>query len=79
MGRPWLDLARYADSDGFKNDKARPNAWRYRDWVVKALNDDLPYDRFVALQLAGDEIAPGRRLDAFIATGLQPELAVRGQ
>ena len=66
--RPWLDLARYADSDGFKNDKARPNAWRYRDWVVQALNDDLPYDRFLALQLAGDEIEPGDR-DAFIATG----------
>ena len=66
--RPWLDLARYADSDGFKNDKARPNAWRYRDWVVKALNDDLPYDRFLALQIAGDEIAPGDP-DAFVATG----------
>ena len=66
--RPWLDLARYADSDGYKNDKARPNAWRYRDWVVNALNQDMPYDRFVALQLAGDEIAPGN-LDAFIATG----------
>jgi hypothetical protein len=66
--RPWLDLARYADSDGFKNDKARPNAWRYRDWVVKALNEDVPYDRFVALQLAGDELAPGDA-DAFIATG----------
>ena len=57
-----------ADSDGFKNDKARPNAWRYRDWVVEALNDDMPYDRFLALQLAGDEIAPGDP-DAFIATG----------
>jgi Protein of unknown function (DUF1553)/Protein of unknown function (DUF1549) len=66
--RPWLDLARYADSDGYKNDKGRPNAWRYRDWVVKALNDDMPYDRFVALQLAGDEIAPGDS-DAFVATG----------
>ena len=66
--RPWLDLARYADSDGFKNDKARPNAWRYRDWVVKVLNDDLPYDQFLALQLAGDEISPGNP-DAFVATG----------
>jgi hypothetical protein len=66
--RQWLDLARYADSDGFKTDKARPNAWRYRDWVVKALNEDMPYDRFVALQLAGDEIAPDDH-DAFIATG----------
>ena len=66
--RQWLDLARYADSDGFKSDKARPNAWRYRDWVVKALNEDMPYDRFLALQLAGDEVAPGDP-DAFIATG----------
>ena len=66
--RPWLDLARYSESDGFKSDKTRPNAWRYRDWVIRALNDDLPYDRFVALQLAGDEIAP-RDPDAFVATG----------
>ncbi len=67
-GRHWLDLARYAESDGFKNDKARPDAWRYRDWVVRALNADLPYDRFVALQLAGDLIAPGDA-EAFLATG----------
>ena len=66
--RHWLDLARFAESDGYKSDKARPDAWRYRDWVVRALNDDLPYDRFLALQLAGDEIAPGDH-DAFIATG----------
>ncbi len=66
--RPWLDLARFAESDGFKSDKSRPNAWRYRDWVVNALNADLPYDRFVALQLAGDEISPADP-DAFIATG----------
>jgi hypothetical protein len=64
----WLDLARYAESDGFKTDKTRPNAWRYRDWVIKALNDDLPYDRFVTLQLAGDEVAPDDH-DAFVATG----------
>ena len=66
--RPWLDLARFAESDGFKSDKTRPNAWRYRDWVVNALNADMPYDRFISLQLAGDEIAPGDP-DAFIATG----------
>ncbi len=65
---PWLDLARYAESDGFKSDKTRPNAWRYRDWVVKALNSDLSYDRFLALQLAGDEVAPGDA-EAFVATG----------
>ncbi len=64
----WLDLARYADTDGFEFDQARPDAWRYRDWVVKALNEDTPYDRFVALQLAGDELAPGEP-DALVATG----------
>jgi Protein of unknown function (DUF1553)/Protein of unknown function (DUF1549) len=65
----WLDLARYADSDGFEFDQARPDAWRYRDWVVEALNQDMPYDQFVRWQLAGDELAPND-VDAFIATGL---------
>ncbi len=55
---PWLDLARHADSAGFEDDARRPDAWRYRDWVVDALNADMPYDRFVGLQLAADEIAP---------------------
>lgn len=55
----WLDLAHYADSNGFELDADRPDAWRYRDWVVQAFNDDLPYDRFVTLQIAGDEAAPG--------------------
>ncbi|MHB1558697.1 MAG: DUF1549 and DUF1553 domain-containing protein [Isosphaeraceae bacterium] len=64
----WLDLARYADTDGFEFDQARPDAWRYRDWVVNALNADMPYDRFVRLQLAGDELAPDDP-SAFIATG----------
>ncbi|MEO6811948.1 MAG: DUF1549 and DUF1553 domain-containing protein [Isosphaeraceae bacterium] len=64
----WLDLAHYADSNGFELDVERPDAWRYRDWVVKALNDDLPYDRFLTLQLAGDELEPGNP-DALIATG----------
>ncbi len=64
----WLDLARYADTDGFEFDQARPDAWRYRDWVVDALNRDLPYDRFVQLQLAGDELAPDDPR-AFVATG----------
>jgi hypothetical protein len=66
--RFWLDLARYAESDGFKSDKTRPSAWRYRDWVIQALNADMPYDEFVRLQLAGDEIAPFDPR-AFIATG----------
>jgi hypothetical protein len=65
--RVWLDLARYAESDGFKSDKTRPDAWRYRDWVIQATNDDLPYDQFVRLQLAGDEIQPGDPV-AFLAT-----------
>jgi hypothetical protein len=64
----WLDLARYADTDGFEFDEARPDAWRFRDWVVQALNEDMPFDRFLSLQLAGDEVAP-ERADAAIATG----------
>jgi hypothetical protein len=64
----WLDLARYADTDGFEFDQARLNAWRYRDWVVSSLNRDVPYDRFLELQLAGDELAPDDP-EAFIATG----------
>jgi hypothetical protein len=64
----WLDLAHYADSNGFELDAERPDAWRYRDWVVRALNDDMPYDRFVTLQIAGDEAEPGDA-DALIATG----------
>jgi hypothetical protein len=54
----WLDVARFAESDGFEHDKVREDAWRYRDWVIDALNADMPYDRFVQLQLAADEIAP---------------------
>ena len=64
----WLDLARYADTDGFEFDQARPDAWRYRDWVVQALNRDVPYDQFVRLQVAGDEAAPDDP-SAFVATG----------
>ncbi|ADV63422.1 protein of unknown function DUF1549 [Isosphaera pallida ATCC 43644] len=64
----WLDLAHYADSNGFELDAERPDAWRYRDWLIRALNDDVPYDRFLMLQIAGDELAPGD-LDALIATG----------
>lgn len=55
----WLDLARFAESDGFEFDKVRPEAWRYRDWVIDALNADMPYDEFVRLQIAGDELRPG--------------------
>lgn len=50
----WLDLARFAETDGFEHDKVRENAWQYRDWVVNALNSDMPYDDFIRLQIAGD-------------------------
>src|SRR5579883_1266866 len=66
--RHWLDLARYADSEGFKSDETRPNIWRYRDYVIRSLNQDKPYDRFVKEQIAGDELYPGDP-DALIATG----------
>jgi len=56
--RWWLDLARYAESNGFEYDEFRPSAWRYRDWVVESLNRDRPYDEFVRLQLAGDVLKP---------------------
>ncbi len=64
----WLDLAHYADSNGFELDAERPDAWRYRDWVIRSLNADIPYDRFLALQIAGDELEPENH-EALIATG----------
>ncbi|HWW88305.1 MAG TPA: PSD1 and planctomycete cytochrome C domain-containing protein, partial [Vicinamibacterales bacterium] len=67
-GRLWLDVARYADSAGFEYDMHRPNAWRYRDYVIKSFNDDKPYDRFIIEQLAGDEM-DGKTDDSLIATG----------
>lgn len=66
--RHWLDVARYADSSGQEADHDRPNAYRYRDFVIRAFNEDLPYDKFVRWQLAGDEIEPGEP-DAIAATG----------
>ena len=65
--RPWLDLARYADSHGFQRDDLR-EVWGFRDWVVRALNADLPFDRFTIEQLAGD-LLPGASADQIIATG----------
>ena len=59
FAQAWLDLARWAETDGFEHDKYRDGAWKYRDWVIEALNRDLPYDQFVSLQLAGDELRPG--------------------
>src|SRR6266404_1867027 len=65
--RHWLDLARYAESEGFKADEIRPNAWRYRDYVIKSFNNDKPYDRFIKEQIAGDELWPDDP-DARVAT-----------
>ena len=84
-GRHWLDVVRYAESGGFETDIFFPNAWRYRDYVIQAFNDDKPYDRFVQEQIAGDELWPDtlelegsyyipkqklEHLDARIGTGL---------
>lgn len=67
VARYWLDLVRYAESDGHRQDAFRPHAWHYRDYVIRAFNGDKPYDRFVLEQLAGDEIAPDDP-DALAAT-----------
>jgi len=67
-GRHWLDLVRYAESDGHRADAYRPDAWRYRDYVVRSFNADKPYDRFLAEQIAGDELDPADP-DLRIATG----------
>lgn len=67
-GRHWLDVVRYADTSGFSNDWERSNAWRYRDYVVRSLNADKPYDRFVREQLAGDILEPGNP-EMLVATG----------
>jgi hypothetical protein len=67
-GRHWLDLARYADTNGYEFDEPRPDAWRYRDYVIRSFNADKPYDRFILEQLAGVEAFPGDH-DALVATG----------
>ena len=64
----WLDLARYADSDGYEKDNERPYAWRWRQWVIDALNRDMPFDRFTIEQVAGDTLS-GASVDQRIATG----------
>src|SRR5688572_11694647 len=66
--RHWLDVARYADSNGQEGDQDRPTAFHYRDFVIRALNEDLPYDTFLRWQLAGDELEPDNPL-AIAATG----------
>jgi hypothetical protein len=66
-GRHWLDQARYADSDGYEKDSARPDAWRYRDWVIEAINRDQPFDQFTIEQLAGD-LLPDATPEQILAT-----------
>lgn len=67
-GRHWLDLVRFAESNGYERDGAKPEAWRYRDYVVQSFNKDKPFDRFIVEQLAGDEL-PGFSAEAIVATG----------
>ncbi len=67
-GRHWLDVARWAESEGYESNHPRPYAWRYRDWVVRAFNDDMPFADFVRAQLAGDEMTPYAD-DNLVATG----------
>jgi hypothetical protein len=64
----WLDVVRYADTNGFELDQDRPHAWRYRDYVIRCFNQNKPYDRFVKEQIAGDEMFPGDH-EALVATG----------
>jgi hypothetical protein len=66
-GRHWLDVVRFGESDGFERNFQRENAWHYRDWIINALNDDMPYDEFVRMQLVGDQLAGGT--DGAAATG----------
>jgi hypothetical protein len=79
--RHWLDVARYADSDGMESDRDRPNAYRFRDFVIRALNRDLPFDQFVRWQFAGDELAPDDpeavAATGFIAAGVNAALPDR--
>jgi mono/diheme cytochrome c family protein len=73
-GRHWLDVARYADSDGFLGDTVRPNAWRFRDWVIEAINRDLPFDQFTIEQIAGD-LLPNPDTAQLTATGFHRNAA----
>ncbi len=66
--RHWLDLVRYAESNSYERDGPKPNVWRFRDYVIRAFNQDMPYDQFILEQLAGDEL-PDRTADQLIATG----------
>src|SRR6185436_12116718 len=66
--RHWLDVARYAETNGYERDAAKPFVWRYRDYVIRAFNDDKPFDRFLLEQLAGDELDDANA-DTLIASG----------
>ncbi|MFL5342777.1 MAG: DUF1553 domain-containing protein [Gemmataceae bacterium] len=67
-GRHWLDVVRYAETNGYERDAAKPNVWRYRDYVIRSFNADKPFDRFILEQLAGDEL-PDATAETVIATG----------
>ena len=73
--RHWLDMARYADSNGFLGDGLRPNAYKYRDWVIRAFNTDLPFDQFTIEQIAGDML-PQPTPDQITATGFPRNAAL---
>ena len=73
--RQWLDLARYADSDGYEKDQVRPHAWRYRQWVINALNADMPFDQFTIEQIAGD-LLPNATTEQKVATGFHRNVLV---
>jgi hypothetical protein len=77
-GRHWLDLARFAESSGYEHDNDRPYAYQYRDFVIQALNRDVPFDKFVRWQIAGDELEPDNRL-AVKATGFLAAGPMNGQ
>ena len=71
--RHWLDVARFGESDGFERNHPRENLWPYRDWVIKAINDDMPYDEFARMQIVGDQLQPGfegKSAAAFLIAGL---------
>ncbi len=68
-GRHWLDIVRFAETNGYERDNPKPYAWRYRDYVIKSFNDDKPYDRFVKEQVAGDELPRTDSAEEAVATG----------
>jgi hypothetical protein len=77
-GQHWLDLARYADSDGFEQDEPRPYAYRWRDWVIRAVNADLPFDQFTIEQLAG-HLLPHPTPDQLLASGFHRNAPTNGE